>query len=227
MRYETWQMGYNILILVGIIITGIGGYGSFLYGKKIEESGSIEADKNEKILNKKIDSLLDDNEKIMFKLEPFEKLAQKMFPNEKSEIALSKLQKEIEIIKIRTLDLEVKNQPRSINDSQRKSLFTSMHNLYSLGYHKIRIISVLGDQESLNYANQFKDLFRSVKWEVVGEQGIFVKAPIGLIIYSPNDPAPNYIDDFYNYFIGSGFVISGELDSSLKNGEFKIVVGAK
>lgn len=228
MRAETIQLVYNILIILGVFLTGIGGFGSYYYGKKVEKNISAEAEKKENILNLKIDSLIYDNKEIINKLTPFENLAKKMFPNEEADVALSKLQTELEHLKARTLDLESKSLPRLISEIQKKGLTDRLLKFYQKGFKKIKIYSVLGDQESFSYATQLKKIFESANWTVEGiNEAKYDQPMIGFFISSPSDPAPDYINEFYAILIESGFDVEGNLNPQLGKSELKIIIGSK
>lgn len=98
MSFQLLQTISTILIFFGVVITGIGGFGQYYFGRKIENEKdrlNIEAEQK---LNEKIDVLIKGNDELKENIKPFEELARLKFPDEDVNTALSNLSKEIERI---------------------------------------------------------------------------------------------------------------------------------
>ena len=82
----------HIAIFFGVLLTGLGGFGSYYFGQKIssEEKQKSQSDQNR--LEGKVSELLDGNEVLKEKLAPFEEIAKKIHPTLDLNIALRKLE---------------------------------------------------------------------------------------------------------------------------------------
>lgn len=96
MNSESFQHVSNILILIGVLLTALGGYGSYYFGKKSDKVKDTRVEQNYSVQNEKIDSLLKGNEELKNQLSPFLVQARKLFPNEPDSTALEKLKQQIQ-----------------------------------------------------------------------------------------------------------------------------------
>lgn len=99
MKPEIFQNISNILILVGVILTAIGGYGSYYFGKRGDEEKDELNQKNTTELNIKIENLLHGNDSLRKDLEPFKDFAKKMYPTENEQKALNNLKDDLDKLK--------------------------------------------------------------------------------------------------------------------------------
>jgi hypothetical protein len=91
MRPELYQNISNILIMIGIVITAVGGYGSYYFGKKGDEQKDELNQRNTIELNTKIENLISGNDTLIKELQPFKEFAKSLYPNENEDKALDKL----------------------------------------------------------------------------------------------------------------------------------------
>lgn len=92
----------NIFIVIGVIITGLAGFGNFYFGKKIAELKDRKTAEEKVELNSKIESLLKGNEELKTSLEPFKDIAKEKFPNENVQNALNRLSEELHSLNKKT-----------------------------------------------------------------------------------------------------------------------------
>lgn len=99
MRPEILQNISNIVIVVGIILTALGGYGAYYFGNKsdIEKDRQTQVDKDS--LNLKIETLLDGNESLIKDIEPFKEYAKRLYPNESEQKALDNFKNDLDKLK--------------------------------------------------------------------------------------------------------------------------------
>lgn len=99
MRPEILQNISNIVIVVGIILTALGGYGAYYFGNKadIEKDRQTQVDKDS--LNLKIETLLDGNESLIKDIEPFKEYAKRLYPNESDQKALDNFKNDLDKLK--------------------------------------------------------------------------------------------------------------------------------
>ena len=115
MKPEFLQNLSNILILIGVICTGLGGFGSYYFGKKSDKRKEERSEANYSIQTEKIDSLLKGNEELKNQLSPFLVQARKLYPNESDSTALKKLKQDIEETKA-----ELNKEKNTINNLSSK-----------------------------------------------------------------------------------------------------------
>ena len=137
MSYETLQTWSQIFILVGILLTGLGGFGAYHYGKKIETQKDGQNSVKEKELNSKIENLIDgnnilvkSNDDLKKQLKPFEVLIDKFYPNQEKDKAIENLTREMENLKSKSKELENKIKGREISESQRGELLSKLKSFH-------------------------------------------------------------------------------------------------
>jgi hypothetical protein len=112
MKPEMFQNISNVLILIGVILTALGGYGSYHFGKKNDKIREDTTAKQTVNFNEKIDSLIKGNQELKQgnkelnqQLLPFIAYARSLYPNDSDSTALEKLRKDIDDTK-KELNLE-------------------------------------------------------------------------------------------------------------------------
>ena len=95
MNFNLYQTISAIIIFVGILLTGLGGFGRYYFSNKLESQKYSLVVKKETGLNLKIDALLKGNELLRENIKPFEALAKSKYPNDDINTALDKLSEEI------------------------------------------------------------------------------------------------------------------------------------
>ena len=133
MKPEFLQNLSNILILIGVICTGLGGFGSYYFGKKSDKRKEERSEANYSIQTEKIDSLLKGNEELKNQLSPFLVQARKLYPNESDSTALKKLKQDIEETKA-----ELNKEKNTINSTISKGKIDC--SIYIISFNIIIII---------------------------------------------------------------------------------------
>ena len=91
----------QLLILIGIIATALGGFGSYYFGKKSDATREKEA-------QTELSEAKQERKELKDMLEPFITYAQEKYPNEADSSALSMLADDIKNLKQQTEDLKKK-----------------------------------------------------------------------------------------------------------------------
>ena len=89
MSAETLQTLTQIAIGFGIVVTALGGFGSYYYGKNAEDARAQE-------LRTSVDELLTHSQTLERKLEPFQEIAQEAHPDLDQDAALESLRNDLE-----------------------------------------------------------------------------------------------------------------------------------
>ncbi len=90
MNYETFQTASYFLLLAGLIISALGGFGGYYFKKKADYIRAQAVLKQESIPKEKIDTLLEESKETQKPLMPFEELARTRSQDKKIEEALTK-----------------------------------------------------------------------------------------------------------------------------------------
>lgn len=102
----------QIAILLGVLLTGFGGYGSFYYGKKASDQATKDLDREIKVLKEGNQRLEEGNTKVQSMLEPFLDLAAKKYPGTEQQEALQKLRTDLD----KTM-IDIKKSKRGFSSS--------------------------------------------------------------------------------------------------------------
>jgi len=115
MNPQTMQTISNVIIFVGVLLAGLGGFGSYHFGKRADQKKEHEAKVKEERLNVQITSLLKGNEKLSQQIQSFEEIATNIYPNLNKEEAIEKLKQDYE-----ELRAELSIQKNTIRDFSAK-----------------------------------------------------------------------------------------------------------
>ena len=89
MNAESLQTMFQVMVVIGITLTALGGFGSYHFGKKSGDARARE-------FQQSVDELLTRSQTLEDKLEPFHELAQTARPDLDQDAALDSLRQEIE-----------------------------------------------------------------------------------------------------------------------------------
>lgn len=89
-NYETFQTVSHFLLLAGVIITTLGGFGGYYFKKKADYRRAQAILKQENIPKEKIVSLLEESKETQKPLTPFAELASTRYPDKEIKQALTK-----------------------------------------------------------------------------------------------------------------------------------------
>jgi len=155
MKPEILQMISQLAVLIGIIVTALGGFGAFHFGKVITQVKEQAAQNREKQFIDKIDGLAKDNKIVQDKLKPFENLANKMYPDIESDAALGRLYREIQDVKKETQPTVLIPDNLSERELENGS-FEYSFNLESEGKNVIPIFSIVAESTNGAKINSLK-----------------------------------------------------------------------
>lgn len=152
----------TVWVIVGyLVIAGGLLFGSLIvkHGDKLNQNVSDrlkdeQAQQREVRLTEKIDTL-------QTKLQPFEKLANKMYPKIETDAALGKLYKELQDVKEKTQRLS----PREITPEQNQVLIKLLRSP-TLSKFPIMIAVRMMDSESQQFGERLRKVFAEAEWDV-------------------------------------------------------------
>lgn len=224
MTFENLQVVSQVAILAGVIITALGGYGSYHYGSKIQERKDLASSKTEEELGTKIQQLLDGNNTLQEQLKPFEELAAQIHPTLQGQEALSQLRKDLGSLQERAAALENQAAPRLLSDAQRQGFAAA---LQGHAQTEVTVNATLGDQEGVQFANHLKAMLEEAGWQVHGVNQVVYTNPIqGLwISVKANPPTPAAVM-LINVLNAGGVPTKGQI-AATQGEELAIIVGSK
>lgn len=229
MQYETLQNLANIAISLGILLSAIGGYGSYYYGKIIEKEKGEVAKITEVKLNNEIERLSTSAEKLEKRLIPFEKTAQTLYPNLQLEAALDKLINDTIELRKRTDQIESKQKPRTISVERKIEFIDSLRDapkgtveIYSFGN---------ADPETISFANILRDMVTSAGYDTGKMVGLLFGGqtiPKGFAMFIKDEQnQPAHGGPIQKAFWKIGFQLEAGIDQSINTDEVRIIVGVK
>ena len=95
LKPEFLQNLSQILIFVGVVVSALGGLGNYYFGDKVQALKANKAQQQENLLNGKIQTLVDNGQKLQDQLDPFIKMATQSYPNDDLQTALKKVQEDL------------------------------------------------------------------------------------------------------------------------------------
>jgi hypothetical protein len=136
------------------------------------------------------------------------------------------LQSRVEQERTARLQIEERMRPRRLSPQQRQAIRTALPPM-PRGIH-LMIFAILGEPETLQYAQDFIDVLRARGWEVNGpNQGAFAPTtPVGLII-QVRMATNSLAAILQNVARMVGIEISGQLVDTMPDDEVHFVVGVK
>lgn len=119
-------------------------------------------------------------------IKPIQELAQKKYPDLREDEALKKLALDVESIKIKTKELDLRTKERLFTPDQVENMKS-----YLSGFHsRVTIKSIMGDVESISYSSKIKKIFTDSGWNVTSKRVMPQKPIYGLEIYVLGKPIP-------------------------------------
>lgn len=225
MNIESFQTWSQIAIAIGIILTALGGFGSYYFGKAVDQKKNSAAQTELDKLQSNIDELLEGNNELKEKLTPFEELAKKAHPGIDVEEALSRLRNNLIRVESKTGELEKRAAYRSLTSQQMSIIAASLR---GSSPQSVSVSSIMGDQEGFQYAKLLKQAIENGGWNVNGVNQVIRSGPtVGLVISVGTNPPPKHVNDLYQALKAAGLSISGNIDSNLGSGRIDLIVGAK
>lgn len=225
MKYEIMQGISQIIVVIGIILTGIGGFGAYYYGKKTDNVKETQNIIKEKELNSKIDTLVVSNQILNEQLKPIDELIKKYYPDEDKREAIERITSEIEKIKKKTQQIETKIQDRHLTTQQKNELLKNLTNFKS---HKIHITTIMGDSESFQFASEIKELFIQAGWNVEGvTRVVYVSTIYGIRSGVKSNPPSELVYKFINLLLNSKLEVKVIIESKWGEEELNLIIGKK
>lgn len=119
-----------------------------------------------------------------------------------------------------------KQQPREFTAEQLQYF---VNYLKSKPFGKIEIIAVLGDGESMHFAEVIEKSLKSAGWSTTGvSQAVFSDSLSGLIlVVHSQQAAPPQAATLQHAFSGIGFTAVGLVDTKVPANSVKLIVGHK
>jgi len=215
-RKKSYKLLRKVLLILTIISIPITVYS--LYSDKHEEL----LKSNE--LSNNIARLNDAYSNLNTSIEPLARLAKDRFPNSSLNSSLQLLASDIQNLYQISINTNSKLSPRSITIDDANVIIS---NLKSHQNNSILITSILGDEESYNYANILKSIFVKSEWNVSGVDKADYSDPMqGLFIKINNDKYKNIAIILHDLFkevnIDTKLLINYE-----SNAQLELIIGSK
>jgi hypothetical protein len=225
---ETYQNISNIVIAVGVVLTALGGYGSYYFGKRLEAEKDAEAKGKEQRLVAQVDNITASAKTLEAKLGPFEKLATTMYPNLKLEAALEKLRQDTADLRRKTEMMERRAAPRVLSDEQKQRF---VEFLKAAPKGKVAVYSFMSaDPETIEYANKIRDMVIGAGFDSGSMVGMSLggRVPTGVAITIKNaSQQPAHAGAIQQAMALIGTPMDGLVDPSVPDGEVRIIIGLK
>ena len=167
------------------------------------------------------------NQRLEAVVTPFLALAKERYPNLPPSEALEKLQSEMHQLENRTSTLEQKTTPRSLNLVQTDILIKSL-SPYQNQVHNILIVAPVGDTESFQFAEVFRDIFEKAGWNVhtIRLMEFRRHIPSGIIM-EVGEPPYKDGDIIYDAFQAVGLEVQLQYNPELSINEVMLLIGTK
>jgi hypothetical protein len=117
---------------VGSAIVGVGGFGVWYFGRKVDEARDAKSEIDRRQLSEQLSdlqvgnrSLVDGNQALLKRLEPFERLARERFPAAPPEEAMEKLRRELSEVR----GLATRDVPKPLDVSVRAQVVSNLKKL--------------------------------------------------------------------------------------------------
>jgi hypothetical protein len=212
-------------VVVGIILTGLGGFGAYYYGKLVDTDRERASADRETELRSGMGKLLEGNDALQKRLEPFEQLARELHPSLGRDEALKKLRDDLDAVKERAAALERQVAPRGLSEEQYRAIVQVLNGSPA---RAVEISSVMGDTEAFELARELKAALEAAGWNVDGvNQSVFSTAVRGIIISVGQQPPPDTANELFRALQSAGIVAAGNLDLNKKDQGVSLWVGSK
>jgi hypothetical protein len=222
---ETLISFSNVAILTGVILSGVGGFGAYYFGKKLEKEKDKETEVSERELKGTIDQLSNDARALKEQMKPFEQIAKTLYPNMQLEAAMAKLQEDVVTYQKRTRDLELKVAPRRINAATQEYLSKE---LGKIGGVRVQIDSLSSDSEATVYAKDMINVFRAAGWSVEHSSVMGPGHMVGVAIFTSQEMPALGIRQAVDLMGSRGIEFSrASIDVGLPSDTLRILVGNK
>ena len=175
MSIESLQTFSQIIALVGLVATGLGGFGSYYFGQKADEARAED-------FRTRLDRLSEDGQALAGRLEPFYELARAASPDLDQDAALARLREEIERIR----ELTAKHEFTPLASQLRAEFIARLRDLapdfVRAGFSVQITHETWSPPPTRQYAAQLADLLR--------EGGLHVDGPNAITYFLVTSPSP-------------------------------------
>lgn len=212
MNSEWLQSVCTAIMLIGLVLTGMGGFGTYYFGRKSGDRKELSAQLPDR------GAAREEPRHQGGPLEP--------------EVARTTSQK------VQATQPAITPQPQppgtgtiaqpsstemSLDKTQRQKILAVLHKHPG---KTITINAVEGHAESYGFAEALRSLFVEAGWRVEDVQRVaFVKPPDGLSLSTGTFPMPDGLVAASESLTSAGFHVSQQLDSKLKGGQTVLTVG--
>ena len=175
MSIESLQTWSQIIAVAGLIVTALGGFGSYYFGQKANTA-------RDQDFRTRLDRLSEDGKALADRLRPFHDLAQAATPDLDQDAALARLREEIEQLR----EIAAKHEFTPLAPQLRTAFLSRLHALAPT--FERAGISVFITHETWSrpptrqYASQLADLLR--------EGGLNVEGPKAITYFLVTPPSP-------------------------------------
>lgn len=225
MDFSSLQNLSQVLILIGIVITGLGGFGSYYFGKRNDGL-------KDKQTEQEINAAKEDRQELKEMLEPFIEYARVKYPENSDSTALSSLAEEL-----KDLGQETKAIKEKTNELENKISFyslttTDINEIAQVlsGYESIQISIYRESNPDVHpFVEQLKEVFNKSNWTIKTSSTSLNKSFDGVNMFvgsKPNAVVPAFASNLYKLLESRNIKINKLLsDESLDLNEIILHVG--
>ena len=175
MSIESLQTWSQIVAVAGLVLTALGGFGSYYFGKRADTA-------RDQDFRTRLDRLSEDGKSLADRLEPFYELARKASPGLDQDAALARLRNEIEHLR----EIAAKHEFTPLLPNLRAEFVARIRSFASqferAGFSVLITHETWTPPPTRQYAAQLADLLR--------EGGLSVEGPNAITYFLVNQPSP-------------------------------------
>ena|ERR1700677_22958 len=229
MSAERKQSRWAALLLAGLILAGLGGFGTWYFGLKLVEEKEAKIAPGDHLSTVTPSPALAQNNEAI-KVEPDKKPVIQLektpaVPATEPKSTPAPVAAQAAPSSTPAAPVSKPDTAWNLNDNQRKQIVNSLHKFAG---KNITISSVESDKEGFAFAGMLKGIFEEAGWQVDGvKQVSYGKPPSGLNLVTGSFPYPSSLVTTYEAFTSAGFKVSQQLDARLTGGQAELIVGTR
>ena len=224
---DLWKRSKLLFLFVIIFILALGAYfviPKFIYMPKLKSE--LEKKENTiKELEVKISKVEHERDKAQTQLAPFLAVANKKFsesPQDKRlDLLLNRLEQTVDTFQDIAKSIPV---DRKLNQTIKNKIIERLKLIEPL---VIEISCIVGDQEAISLAAEFKEIFENADWKVHGITMVIINRPVKTIsLIFGKKPSRDILIALAPIFNSLGYPREYVIDEKINNNLLKILVGS-
>ena len=206
MNSESLQSLCIAVMLLGFVLTGLGGFGAVYFASDFRREREVKSAATEADLNARLAALQSLNDELRHRIEPFDQAT-----------------RQLAVAGLKTGSAEPSGKNRVLSARQQHEIGEVLRK------HPGRTITmnaVLGDTEGFEFAQTLKHTFVEAGWQVDGVRHAASAAPpVGLCLSAGSAPPPKEMIAAYLALTSAGFDVSQEIDPKLPPEQTTLTIG--